>query len=107
VLDESGDFVGTRCNRQMVHVEGVGAEDAQLLKLLIERHQALTGSTRAAGILSAWEAQLARFVKVTPKDYRRVLDAVAKAREAGLSGDEAIEAAFEANIHDASRVGGG
>jgi glutamate synthase (ferredoxin) len=48
-----------------------------------------------------------RFVKVMPKDYRRVLQALAKAREAGLSGDEAMEAAFEENARDTARVGGG
>ena len=31
----------------------------------------------------------------------------AKAKDAGLSGDEAMEAAFEENLRDTARVGGG
>ena len=106
VLDEAGDFA-TRCNRQMVYLEEPDQDDAKVLKEMIERHASLTESTRAAAILSDWENYLPRFVKVMPKDYKRVLAAVAKAKAAGLSGDEAMEAAFEENLQDAARVGGG
>ena len=44
-----------------------------------------------------------KFVKVMPKDYKRVLQALKKVEDAGLSGDEAIMAAFEANAHDVAR----
>jgi glutamate synthase (ferredoxin) len=43
---------------------------------------------------------------VLPKDYKRVLEAYAKVQAQGLSGDEAVMAAFESNKSDASRVGG-
>ena len=106
VLDREGDFA-TRCNSQMVHLEELAAEDAQELKAMIERHQACTESSRAAEILAGWQEYLPQFVKVMPKDYKRVLKALAKAEEAGLSGDEAMEAAFEENLRDAARIGGG
>ncbi|MBI3876519.1 MAG: hypothetical protein HY300_11310 [Verrucomicrobia bacterium] len=48
-----------------------------------------------------------KFVKVMPKDYKRVLQAIKKAQEAGLTGDDALNAAFEENSKDAARVGGG
>jgi len=41
-----------------------------------------------------------------PRDYKRVLKALEKAQAAGLSGDEALAAAFEENAHDAARAGG-
>ncbi len=47
-----------------------------------------------------------KFVCVVPKDYKRVLLALEKVKSAGLSGEEAIMAAFEANARDLSRVGG-
>ena len=47
-----------------------------------------------------------QFVKVLPKDYSRVLRALAEAEAAGLSGDDAVMAAFEANRRDLARVGG-
>ena len=48
-----------------------------------------------------------RFVKVMPKDYKRVLASLQRVKESGLSGEEAIMAAFEENARDAARVGGG
>ena len=42
-----------------------------------------------------------------PKDYKRVLLSLRKVEEQGLSGDEAIMAAFEENARDVARVGGG
>jgi glutamate synthase (ferredoxin) len=49
----------------------------------------------------------ARFVKVMPKDYKRVLQAIATAKGKGLSGDDALNEAFEMNARDVARVGGG
>jgi glutamate synthase (NADPH/NADH) large chain len=42
-----------------------------------------------------------------PKDYKRMLEKVKEAEAAGLSGEAALIAAFEANARDAARVGGG
>jgi len=39
-------------------------------------------------------------------DYKRVLQALEKAKANGLSGDDALAAAFEENSHDAARAGG-
>ena len=47
--------------------------DAERLRLLIERHHTYTGSKRAAELLADWPAALPRFVKITPRDYRRAL----------------------------------
>jgi glutamate synthase (ferredoxin) len=47
-----------------------------------------------------------KFVKVIPRDYQRMLGAIARAEEQGLVGDEAIMVAFEENARDTSRVGG-
>jgi glutamate synthase (ferredoxin) len=41
-----------------------------------------------------------------PKDYKRVLQAIQFALQSGLSGDEALAAAFEANAKDVARIGG-
>jgi glutamate synthase (NADPH/NADH) large chain len=47
--------------------------DAERLRILIERHLLHTGSARARFILDHWEVEAAKFVKVTPTDYRRAL----------------------------------
>ena len=106
ILDEKGDFA-TRCNMQMVAIEKPDAEDAADLKATIGEHAINTKSTHAAKILAEWDKFLPKFVKVMPKDYKRVLQAIKKATADGLTGDDALDAAFEANSKDAARVGGG
>jgi glutamate synthase (ferredoxin) len=107
VLDEAGDFA-THCNKQMVELEPLNDPDEieQVWKM-IQRHQTYTNSERAARILAHWVEMVAGFVKVMPKDYKRVLEELRKVQEQGLSGDEAIMAAFEANAKDVARIGGG
>lgn len=106
LLDEKGDFA-SRCNMQMVAIEKPDAEDAADLKTIIGNHAINTKSTRAAAILKDWDKYLSKFVKVMPKDYKRVVAAIKKAKSDGLTGDDALNAAFEANSKDAARVGGG
>jgi glutamate synthase domain-containing protein 3 len=66
------------------------AEDVDLVKELLKRHTHYTGSTVAEKILASWKAQQAKFVKVTPKDYKRVLVAISKARQNGISEEQAV-----------------
>jgi len=106
ILDEDGSFP-TRCNMQMVKLESIEEkEEESVVRGMIERHAELTGSTHARKILKEWSAMLPRFVKVLPMDYHRVLMALKRVEESGLSGDEAIMAAFEENARDISRIGG-
>jgi glutamate synthase (ferredoxin) len=106
VVDEGGDF-WRHCNTEMVQLTAVeDNEEISLLREMISRHAASTGSLRAQAILSAWEEWLARFVRVIPNDYRRVLEAQQQMKQAGMSSDQAVMAAFELNAHDAARVGG-
>jgi glutamate synthase (ferredoxin) len=107
VLDEAGDF-STRCNQDLVGLEKLeAADEIEEVWKLIQRHQAYTNSARAAKVLADWKNLVPKFVKVMPKDYKRVLQAMKKVEEQGLSGDQAIMAAFEENIRDVARVGGG
>jgi glutamate synthase (ferredoxin) len=83
VLDLQGDF-RRRSNPGMVDLEPLDqAADIDLVRHLIERHVRHTGSTYAARILDGWIAMRPRFVKVMPRDYRRVLAAEARARAEG------------------------
>ena len=72
VLDEDLRF-GHRCNPSMVDLEALPDEDAPMLKALIERHRDLTGSPKATSVLQRWDELRHRFVKVFPREYRRVL----------------------------------
>jgi glutamate synthase (ferredoxin) len=98
VLDEAGDFA-TRCNMELVALEKFAdADEIEQVWKLIQRHQAYTKSERAAKILGDWKNFVPKFVKVMPQDYKRVLLSLKKVQSQGLSGDDAIMAAFEENV---------
>ena len=101
VFDEHGDFA-SRCNTEIVALETLDQQDKATLKAMIEQHEQLTGSARAAIILINWKVYADRFVKVMPMDYKRMLQAIERAKAAGLSGDEALVAAFEENTREAA-----
>ncbi|MBE9227535.1 glutamate synthase large subunit [Phormidium sp. LEGE 05292] len=105
ILDETGDFA-TRCNTQMADIEPLDEEDIETIHQMIQKHREYTGSQKAAKVLDNWEEMVFKFVKVMPRDYKRVLECLKRAFESGLSGDEALAAAFEENARDVSRIGG-
>ena len=106
VLDEAGLFP-SRCNQQMVGLEKMEGDEIEEVRQMISRHAEYTKSQRAFQVLALWDELAPKFVKVMPKDYKRVIAAIKKAEEAGMTGDEALNAAFEANSRDVARVGGG
>jgi len=90
VLDEHGDFK-INCNEGMVDLDKLtDDEDCQCVKTLLTKHIHFTKSTVAKNILDNWERYQSKFIKVMPKDYKRVLNAIRKAREIGASEDEAV-----------------
>ncbi|MEB3827443.1 glutamate synthase large subunit [Phormidium sp. CCY1219] len=106
VLDEAGDFA-TRCNTQMSDIEGLeDPEEIALIRQMIQNHADYTKSQKAAKVLDNWENMVPKFVKVIPRDYKRVLQALESALASGLSGDEALDAAFEQNARDVARISG-
>ena len=85
VLDEEGKFP-ERCNMGMVEREKVEApEDIRALRGMIEAHFRYTNSANAKRVLDAWDVMLPKFVKVMPRDYKRVL----QERKAALAKEHA------------------
>jgi glutamate synthase (ferredoxin) len=106
VLDERGEFPA-RVNRQMVGTGKLESpEEIAEVRTLVERHAAYTRSARARHVLDNWEKMVPLFVRVMPNDYQRMLACIQRAHGQGLTGDEAVMAAFEENARDLSRVGG-
>jgi len=92
VLDPEGDF-RRRCNLGMVDLEPLlDIEDVETVKDLLARHIRYTQSPVAARLLVNWTASQQVFVKVMPKDYKRVLAAIKKAQDTGQSVDDAVMA---------------
>ena len=80
VLDEDGSFA-RRCNPGMVDLEALeDEEEARLVRDLMARHVELTGSTHTGRLLADWDATRRRFIRIMPRDYKRVLAAEARAR---------------------------
>lgn len=106
ILDEKGDFAN-HCNTEMVGLETLeDASEIAEIKQMITKHAEYTNSSKAKKVLAGWDNNVSKFVKVMPRDYKRVLEAIQKAVESGLSGDEALSAAFEANSQDVARISG-
>ncbi|MEM8867529.1 MAG: glutamate synthase large subunit [Verrucomicrobiota bacterium] len=101
VYDEEGDFIQSRLNPDMVNVyQLIECSDDEIaqVKAKLEKHVVYTGSKHAQAILADWPATAGKFLKILPQDYERVLQAMQRAEERGLQGDEAIQAAFEENV---------
>ena len=78
------DRFAENCNMEMVALERLDSdEDAEEVKHLIEQHARYTGSTVAEQVLINWARESARFVKVMPTDYKRVLEQRKNAVSAG------------------------
>jgi glutamate synthase (NADPH) large chain len=105
IYDAEGEFPA-RCNTQMVTLDAMTDEDFLDIGLMIEKHVQYTRSEVGRKILSRWEQARLKFVKVMPNDYKRMLTNIKRAHDSGLSGEEAIMAAFQENSRDLARVGG-
>ncbi len=106
IFDERGD-ARLNINADMVEISGLEEpEDIAAVKAMVEKHLQYTGSARAKHVLDHWDKSVKTFVRVMPRDYKRMLACIARAHEQGLTGDEAIMTAFEENARDLSRVGG-
>ena len=76
VLDAEAGFA-RRCNPGMVDLEALEGEEADLVFGMIERHVRHTGSEAAAVVLADWPGAAERFVKVIPREYKRLSIAAA------------------------------
>ena len=92
VYDADGSFPSL-LNREMVSIVQLEEEDREFLRERAEAHYRETGSAVAERLLGDWESALERFVKVLPDDYKRVMEATARAQERGEPVMEAVMAA--------------
>ena len=96
IHDPNGAFE-QNCNMELVDLYPIKeAEDEELVHGLIVEHGERTGSTVASALLSDWFTAKKQFVKVYPRDYKRVLESQ-KAAAKNAAEEEALgkEDAFE------------
>jgi len=49
----------------------------------VQDHAEETGSSVASALLADWDLEVTRFSKIMPRDYKRVLEAQARAKSEG------------------------
>ena len=85
------DKFSALCNQDMVSLQSFeGEKEEKEIRSLIEKHFKYTESELAEGILDNWEVHKNLFTVVMPKDYKRVLEAIQRAKEEGLPEDETV-----------------
>ncbi len=73
VYDILGQF-SENCNMEMVDLDPMGDDDMETLKSLLSEHFTTTGSTVAKFLLSDLDNQKNQFIKVYPRDYKKVME---------------------------------
>jgi glutamate synthase (NADPH/NADH) large chain len=72
VYNLKNDFASL-CNQEMVDLDPIEASDAKILQNMLTKHYEKTGSAVAKFVLADLENQLKHFIKVFPRDYKKVL----------------------------------
>jgi glutamate synthase (NADPH/NADH) large chain len=73
IYNPNGTFADN-CNKEMVDLDPLSVQDEEQITALLKKHIHLTGSKVAQGILKNWKEASAQFVKVYPKEYKKVLE---------------------------------
>ncbi len=82
-----------KVNGEMVDLLPLDDGDRETLREMLADHAAETGSPVAQALVDGWPEQAARFTKVMPRDYARVLAAIEQAQQDGTDVDTAVMAA--------------
>jgi glutamate synthase domain-containing protein 3 len=83
VYDPDGTFA-IRCNKGNVDIKPLHEKSLPEIRRMLERHLEYTGSPVARRMLDNWETEIARFVRVMPRDFAAVLrkqEEAARAKE--------------------------
>lgn len=95
VLDLEGDFA-SYCNKEIVLLEPLEAiNDSLTVKKMILNHAEYTGSKLALDILENWSKYQSKFVKVIPKDYKKVMEKLNDYLQQGMDMETATLKVFE------------
>jgi len=84
------DLVPTRVNPELVDLAPLTPDEQNVLRGLVGKHLAETGSAVADKLLADWPAAVGRFTAVVPRDYKRVMELIRTAEAAGRNVDEAV-----------------
>ncbi len=85
VFDEQSEFKGN-CNPELVDLESVDSiqEQTELYEIILEHFQS-TGSKNGKRVIENWDQMKKKFVKVYPRDYKRVIEGNSKRNLNGVN----------------------
>jgi glutamate synthase (NADPH) large chain len=98
LVDDVEEFKAL-CNQEMIEFETLShiTEIKEVMEMVMKHHE-YTGSQKAAYVLANWNDLMRKMVKVIPKDYKRMINRIQEQKEAGLTDEQAVMSAFEANV---------
>nr|MBO2482999.1 glutamate synthase large subunit [Bacillaceae bacterium] len=114
VFPENPDEFLANCNTEMADAEPLDdPEEIEEVRRLLHNHWKYTGSRKAAAVLRNWKEWQDRWVKVIPREYKKILRQMEIRRKAGAGEEEALYQAFlsvhgkerEANMAGGARNG--
>jgi glutamate synthase domain-containing protein 2/glutamate synthase domain-containing protein 1/glutamate synthase domain-containing protein 3 len=77
------DKLSKRINKELVDLEKIeDEEESAQVKEMIEKYIQYTGSKSAPEIVKNWDTEVGKFIKVMPRDYKRVLQQLANKQSA-------------------------
>ena len=94
VYDPDSVFAA-KVNYEMVELETLDDTDLGELERILSTHVTETQSAVGVRILGDWKIESAKFVKVMPRDYKRVLAVMAESQASGLSEQETLDRVME------------
>jgi glutamate synthase (NADPH/NADH) large chain len=95
VYDPAGNFP-EQCNFEMIELFKLNQKgDDSILLELLKKHYQYTGSLKAKYLLDNWQTEQQHFVKVYPKEYRKINEIMAKYAGKGISKAELEQKAFD------------
>ena len=95
VYDPAG-ALAANLNGEMVDLEACDDDDFDWLHAMITDHVDATDSAVGQRVLADWPAESKHFTRVMPRDYKRVLAAIAEADAAGASAEDTNDAIMAA-----------
>ena len=95
IYDPENELADNCANEPILLEKVTEQEDIDLLRSMLEKHLEYTGSDIAKSILDSFEEKLSDFIRVIPKDYKKVIAVVKDELAKGSDDETAKLKAFE------------
>ncbi|RFU65282.1 glutamate synthase large subunit [Peribacillus glennii] len=92
-------------NQEMIEFEALAdVQEINEVHKMIVKHYQYTDSAKASYVLENWKDLISKFVKIIPKDYKRMTERIKEQKDAGLTDSAAIMSAFQENANQEKKT---